>query len=519
MTCIVWHGVLNAAADWTVDLKALLEQEKPNDTAINQVAGSIPTYEALLGYIDTMTFPAPVRKPDFVQFGYPGLDGVTRPFVLYIPGGYDPARKTLLLVYLHGGVGRQDIEQNPIGYARANDYIAWAELHNWFVLFPYGQRGATWWDTVGLDNIRGQVVFCKRHFNIDDNRIAVTGFSDGASGCFGLAMLQPDLFSCFIPLNGHISVASIDGKLPLYASNLISTPIYAINTDLDEQYPDSMISPMMALVMSAGADLNYRVYYGIGHDFAYARQALPAVVDFIETHPRDPFPTHIAWESSRPEFGRRHWLKIDTICTGPKARWHKDYNLRLLDDRVSFGFFYDETYTGQGIRIASLLESEEETFCMKAGLQSGDILLQADKTILKSIDDLNAYKSTIKRGDRVTLVIERDQQRKKIKASMPKPTQYDLFLIEPSGKVNATRLGNTLTVDSSNVSQMTVYLHPRLITFDKPITITVNGRTLFEEECQPNIEYALRDFLDRRDRTVVYAGEITLEPVTNTFLK
>ncbi|MFC1852163.1 hypothetical protein ACFL27_18365 [candidate division CSSED10-310 bacterium] len=496
-------------ADWQADLTTLITMDQPDHQLLKKIVRADPDYWEVMTVIENLTFKQPEQTKHFTLRHYTGLDGESRPFVVYIPSAYDAQKPTPLLVYLHGGVSHKDIEEDPLKYARENEFVPVAEKENWLLLFPFGQGGATWWDEVGMNNILGEIKAVKRKFNVDDDQVALTGFSDGASGSFSLAMLLPDTFSCFIPLNGHIGVASIDGKLPLYVSNLTTTPLHVINTDIDRLYPSKSMKPMLDLAANAGADIEFKVYQGIGHDFDYAPRELPFIVKFIKAHPRNPFLSSLTWEASHPAYNRRLWIQIDTIADTKQAPWHFDYKLRLVNERVMFGFIPDEKYTGKGVKIATVPQGE--SLCNQLKLKAGDVFLQGDSIEINNIDDLNTFKQTKKRGDPVQVLILRENQELELSGSFPPPEEYDLFLIEKSGRIKATKQDNAVMLQTSRVAKCSLYVHPSLFQLDQPIVVSVEQTKIFEGKIKPDLEFALGDFLHRRDRKVIYCNKIYLD--------
>lgn len=228
-----------AQASWREELNTLLEtaDEAVTTELLERIVAAAPAWEEVAFELRALSFPVPaVQGTTFVD-SIICRDGVRRPYVTYLPSGYDPARPTPLLIYLHGGVGARELPDNPQAYANEHPFLPLAEERTWVMIFPMGQDGATWWDKVGMANIRDQLRLAKRRYNIDDDRVWMTGFSDGGSGSFSFAMLQPSDFAAFVPLNGHMGVASLAGDLPTYAPNLANAPLHVINTDLDGLYP------------------------------------------------------------------------------------------------------------------------------------------------------------------------------------------------------------------------------------------------------------------------------------------
>ncbi len=117
-------------------------------------------------------------------------DGKERPFHLLVPSDYDPVRKYPLLVNMHGGVSRTALI--PEEYFQQYRDQMWAQdgrKGEYLLVLPLGERGAEWWNPNGLDNILGILSRIKRIYNIDENKIFTTGFSDGGSGSFFLSMV------------------------------------------------------------------------------------------------------------------------------------------------------------------------------------------------------------------------------------------------------------------------------------------------------------------------------------------
>jgi phospholipase/carboxylesterase len=118
-------------------------------------------------------------------------DGVYRDGLYYVPAGYRANRPAPLVVWLHGAGGNADDSLAPLcGLADARGLI---------LLAPESRR-RTW------DAIRGEfgpdVAFIDRslrtvfsRYSVDPARLAVAGFSDGASYALSLGLTNGDLFT------------------------------------------------------------------------------------------------------------------------------------------------------------------------------------------------------------------------------------------------------------------------------------------------------------------------------------
>jgi phospholipase/carboxylesterase len=112
--------------------------------------------------------------------------------LLYVPSGYRPGRAAPLLVMLHGAGGSAG---QSIGLARDH-----AERLGFLVLAPKS-RAASWDivsggrygpDVSALDAALGEVFAA---YSVDPDRVAVGGFSDGASYALSLGLINGKLFS------------------------------------------------------------------------------------------------------------------------------------------------------------------------------------------------------------------------------------------------------------------------------------------------------------------------------------
>ena len=78
----------------------------------------------------------------------------------------------------------------------------------------------------------------------------------------------------------------------------------------------------------------------------------------------------------------------------------------------------------------------------------------------------------------------------------------------------AKNLGNNhFEVTTDQVRELSLYLHPRMVDFDKPVRITVNGKLLFEKRVQPDPELMLDTVRKFDDRGRIFWAKVTV-PVT-----
>jgi len=510
--------------EWAAPLHELLTAGDPavQDELIARVLDADPAWVELVAAIRSTPHPDPRSSGDAELRTTVCADGVERPWVLVPPADYDPAEPTPLLVVLHGGVGRATVIEDPLEYAAESHFVGLARDRGWFALLPFGQIEATWWDEVGYENIESLIRTVKREYNIDDDHVSMAGFSDGASAGFFFAMTMPTDYASIIALNGHIGVGSLDGDQPTYARNMAAVPVYTTTTFDDGLYPSWKMRSTIRMAQEAGGDILYRELAG-EHDMdPFAETEVPLIGDFIERHPRDPFPPSLIWEATGELFGRCRWFSIDAYTPGEPAAWHTDYNAAIVDDRITFGFHpnWDADEEGAGVLVDGL--SEGDYPATRMGLEAGDVIVAGGRPAdassgkgaieIASLDDLNAFKATLERGDRFTLDVVREGERVTLAGALDPTGYYNVFKRErPTAAARVSVSGNRVTVEPSMLGEFSIYVYPEIFNLDEPVTVMAGDEVLFDSLVEPDLEYTLRDFIERRDRAMLCAARLSFE--------
>ncbi|MGH9333916.1 MAG: hypothetical protein ACRD21_09215, partial [Vicinamibacteria bacterium] len=156
----------------------------------------------------------------------------------------------------------------------------------------------------------------KREYNVDENRIYLFGVSDGATGAYYHATKAPTIWAAFFPFLGHPGVlenpaTGVDGNL--FVDNLSNRPMFVVNGEQDELYPVERVKPYIETFERAGVEIVFRPQPG-GHNTRWWNGEREAIDAFIESHPRNPFPDRLVWETERTDrFERIQWLVIEEL--------------------------------------------------------------------------------------------------------------------------------------------------------------------------------------------------------------
>lgn len=343
-------------------------------------------------------------------------DGTEHPYILLVPETYDPERRYPVRIWLHGGIGRPAFT-SPGAWWRDADRLA---SENRITLIPASWNASRWWHESQLENLDGLLGLVKRTYNVDENRVALLGISDGGSGVYYHASRNPTPYAAFLPFIGHVAVVNnprVGAEGEVYARNLLNRPLYIVNTENDRLYPYRTVAPYVEQWRAAGGRVTFRPIDGAGHDMSWMRNERPSIDTFLLEAVRDPLPDEV-------------WLQTERSDRRARIDW---------------------------VRIDSLGAAEGETeFPRIRGL-----------------------------GHEVS-----------------------------SGTVHARRDGQRIVVDTHGVLALRLLLSPAEVDFGRPVSVEINGTTVFSGRPTPDRQALLRYHAEDDDRTALYGAELTfrLEP-------
>ncbi|MEP6960833.1 MAG: hypothetical protein ABI995_02075 [Acidobacteriota bacterium] len=264
-------------------------------------------------------------------------DNIEHFYSVNIPANYDPAKRYQVRFQLHGGVGGRTDNQprgnGQIGQMAGNDEQIY--------VLPYAWDTAGWWSDDQVLNLAAIVDSLKRTYNIDENRVVVSGVSDGGTGAYFIAMRDTTPYASFLPLNGFIMVLG-NGEIDdgnVFPGNLRNKPLFLINGGKDRLYPISVVEPYTRYFMRNGVDMEYHPQPDGEHNTRWWPEMKDPFEKFVTAHPRDPHPDTLTWETAGTRNNRAHWLVIDEVKALPKeSAPFKDLNIISSTDAL-----YDAT--------------------------------------------------------------------------------------------------------------------------------------------------------------------------------
>lgn len=433
-----------------------------------------------------------------------GGDGKYRPYLLYVPDGYTPTKRYPFLVDMHGGVSRtppltaDELEQMKFFWAEH------AESEGWFLAIPAGEKDAEWWTEAGSAAVLRLLAETRREYNLDENRVFATGFSDGGSGSFYLALAAPTPLAGVVPLNGHVAVAQAGG-LQVHLRSFANVPIYAVNTTDDSLYPSASVKPLIDSMRELGVPVTWRDIPG-RHDPSYLPEERPAIAAWMAKQVRDPHPKSILWEGAAP--GRVRWLAV-TEVRGGAGKEFPDVNPPLPPTRPRIGVVIDQEFEGKGLRIADV---QQGTAAAAIGVAKGDILVAFDGNEMKSLRDLQLALRGKTHGDAFKLGLRRGEDAIEKEGKFPEArAEPGLGREKPHGVIRAEAKDNAVEVLAEGIAAFEIYLGEPPFDLSKPLTVTVNGKVVHSGVVAPDLRFLVEQAAADDDRTMIYLARLKLE--------
>jgi hypothetical protein len=433
-------------------------------------------------------------------------NGVEHNYALNIPETYDSTRRYQVRFQLHGGIGGRATNA-PVGPGTVGALAGADQIY----VAPYAWIDPPWWSDDQALNLVAIADAIKRRYNVDENRIVVSGVSDGATGVYYVAMRETTPFASFLPLNGYLLVLAardIDDGL-IFANNLRDKPIFAVNGGRDPLYPTRVVDPTIEQMKRGGVTVDYHPQPDAGHNTAWWPQVKDVFEAFVHDHPRPPLPDTLTWEvGNSTEHHRAHWLVIDRLgAQKDDAKALADLNDMPTPPTPDFGA------RSNGTRINRVTPGSNAD---RLGLKPGDVLVRLnDQTVPSSMDVGDALEDSPP-GSKIELLVARDNLPVELSGIyqpqiVQGPPKHLFARAGTSGRVDLVRAGNTVTASTRAVAAFTLLLSPDQFDFAQPIKVVANGRTVFNGKVEKKLATLLKYAAADNDRTMLFGAEIHLD--------
>ena len=270
-----------------------------------------------------------VRRKDewFISTYRSRVDGSIQPYGLLVPTSYDPERKYPLIVILHG---------YKAGWA-----IGAYALKEWCIMVGVYGRGEVPYREIGEIDVFEVIEDVKKRYNIDEDRIYLTGHSMGGGGTWYIGLHRPDYWAGIAPLSAgsdyrlrmnRLAGAEerileylsklIDERNPIYlAENALNLPIFVSHGSNDRIVSVEHSRRIVGKLRKLGYKVEYEEVKGKGHVWGshnkpwWGREFLdrPIITNFFHKHRRHKYPRKVYYKTNSLRFNKAYWIEIDEM--------------------------------------------------------------------------------------------------------------------------------------------------------------------------------------------------------------
>jgi predicted esterase len=219
--------------------------------------------------------PFAARRGEFKKAYLSKVDNSLQPYQIFVPSGYDKSKPFPLVIALHGMGG----DENSFFSAYAQGaFKTEAEKRGYIVACPKGRKPASMYIGDAEKDVMDVLAEVRRAYNIDADRIYLTGHSMGGFGTWSVAMNHPEVFAALAPVSGGANV-------PANMSKIAHIPQIVVHGDNDPTVPVERSRVMVEMGKKLGAEIKYIEVPGGDHGNVVAPN-FPAVFDWFDTHKR-----------------------------------------------------------------------------------------------------------------------------------------------------------------------------------------------------------------------------------------
>lgn len=196
-------------------------------------------------------------------------------YLLYLPEDYDPAsdEKWPLMLFLHGAGERGDslalvkMQGPPKLVDQGKDFP-------FILVSPQCPKGQYW----SVDNLKLLLKEIEGTYEVDPDKIYLTGLSMGGYGTWALAMDMPDKFAAIAPICG--------GGQAHRVCAIKHVPTWVFHGAKDDVVPEEESAKMVEALEACDGDVKYTVYQDANHDSWTETYNNPELYEWFLSHER-----------------------------------------------------------------------------------------------------------------------------------------------------------------------------------------------------------------------------------------
>jgi len=197
-------------------------------------------------------------------------------YLLFLPEGYGKERKRWpLMLFLHGA-GERGNDLEKVKKHGPPKIVQTKKDFPFIVVSPQCPEGK-WWTakTEVLINLLDEIV---ARYDVDTERVYLTGLSMGGYGSWALASEYPDRFAAVVPICG--------GGNRMMSLTLKDMPIWAFHGAKDSVVPVKESQELVDAINGRGGNAKLTIYPDANHDSWTQTYDNPKLYDWLLEHRR-----------------------------------------------------------------------------------------------------------------------------------------------------------------------------------------------------------------------------------------
>ncbi len=271
------------------------------------------------------TPPGPVSEKATLQVGDAKEE---TSIAVFVPKDYVPGKPSPLLLALHGAGGE--------GHDENDLWQAAADRIGMLVVSPTDAKADVGYGYTEPERQRvlAALRWARRRFDVDENRVFLTGVSRGGHLAWDVALRHPDRFAALVPMIGAPRLQIAGGTNNIrYAENLAHLPIRDLQGVRDDARMIENLKLAFERLKSFGAkDAQLLLQPDLAHDFD------PHGVDwekFLGGAARASPPLRVVRACTRPDEARSFWAEATRFAPSVDEKFRPDVEERkwkAMDD-------------------------------------------------------------------------------------------------------------------------------------------------------------------------------------------
>jgi predicted esterase len=259
------------------------------------------------------------------------IDDTDQPYGLYLPKNYDSARKYPLVVSLHGAESNHRLnlrrvfgQGNRPGESdnEASRYFPRLPDVEFIVATPLA-RGTMGYQGIAERDVYDVLANVRARFNIDEDRIYLTGLSMGGGGALWLGLTRPDIWAAIAPVCPYPPAETAG-----LAGNGLKIPMKIFQGKLDPIVKPESVRQWQKRLTEAGVRSEYVEYPTVRHnawDYAYKDAA---IFEWFSQFRRVEFPEHVRFAARDYAHSSAYWVRFDNLTPGTTAEIDARFDTR-----------------------------------------------------------------------------------------------------------------------------------------------------------------------------------------------